>query len=189
MANTQSAQGKPVIPRAREKNGKLQREPHYEVELTERQKARNRAVVMAQPHRRGDSHQNRVWPVGRMILDGGVPDFGNVGKPALLEAARKYAGFSADVKWLLGSGRPLTVATRGERRDPTIEERDAIEKEHGNISRILRDCPVGYRAKQALDQVIIDASPDFPEASFNSWLPRAVGYGLAALVDYWKLRP
>jgi hypothetical protein len=183
---TFSGQGKPIVPRAREKNGQPQRLPKAISE--ERQHQAMRAVVLSQPHRAGDTSQHRIWPIGRMILDGRIADYADVGRNALLDAAERYSKAWGRVRWSMDSSRPYAVSTSGGRPSPTPQEKADIEREWGDIRRCLRDCKSGPRVQQAMNLAIIDAHPDFDERCFGLWIPNSCAEGLAALVAMWGVR-
>jgi len=169
-----------VLPRPREPSGRYQRDQAES-------EAAILAVVLAQQHRNGSRDDRRRWPVGRLILDGRVARRGYL--PADLErAAELYHSAYAELRWTMDSKRPWQLGSGGRARPCTPEDRARIERAWGDVTRVLRDCPSGPRVKQALDMLIISASPDFEERCVNTWIPDALSEGLAALVDHWGLR-
>lgn len=173
-----------VTPAAREANGRHQREPKRLSEAA--QAAANRAVVLAQPHRRGRLDDRRRWPIGRMILDGKVA-WPELDPDSLHRAAERYHDAYASLRWVMDSRRPYANGIGGRSRAPTPDERAAIEREWGDIRRVLRDCPSGPRVTKAMDLAILDAHPDADYRVFNSFIPRSCAEGLAALVHHWGL--
>lgn len=70
----------------REPNGRPKRPTVQQLEELQRQRFDfEKAIVLSQPHRRGDSDQRRASPLGRFVLD-------NKLRPELYDAGNEYAG-------------------------------------------------------------------------------------------------
>lgn len=178
---TFSGQGRPRKARPREPNGRPQR-----VSDAARQ-ADAMAVVLAQPHRNGSRDDRRRWPIGRMILDG-VVSWPGIDATTLERAAEAYANAYSDVRWLLDSRRPFFKAVGGGRREPTEDERREIERQWGDMCRVLRDAASYERVLKSMEYAILDAAPDFDYRCFNSAVPYSCSQGLAALVDHLGMK-
>ena len=101
---------KPAIsPKPREKNGRPQRPTKAQIEAAQRAlEEREKSVVLAQPHRRGNTDQKCGWPLGEFA----IANKARIGwDEALYDAGNEYSSIVR--RWRLAKGLPDPSAGRG----------------------------------------------------------------------------
>jgi hypothetical protein len=170
----------PIVPR-REPNGKLQRAPKEERE------ADIIAVALNNPQRRGSRDDRRRWAIGRLILDGKVVR--NDITPGILEyAAELYSKQYSQLQWLIDSRRPLAKGQFRNVPEPTVEDRDRIERAWADTKRAVRDAE--RAASMPLGDALVKAILDNPEHEDDlaRWIILSLPAALAALVRHYELQ-
>jgi hypothetical protein len=169
----------------REASGKLQREPQEE------RTAEIVAIVLAQPHRRGDAfvEGGTSWsttPIGRMIRDKLITR-GEMTAEELARAAEQYVEARGREKTAIASQR--IWACNPDARTPTdLSPEKAAEwrREWGDVRHALRDA--GPMAVDAIHAVLReDLHPDTEVRCFPFWVKYGAGVGLLALARYFKI--
>jgi hypothetical protein len=164
----------------REKSGKLQREP------VEERTAEIVAVVLAQPHRRGEADDRRSTPIGRLILDKRVAHAG-LTIEELFRAAEQYTEARSRERRAIDVQRAW--ACNPDARTPgelSPEKADEWRREWGDVRRALRDA--GEMAQKAIHTVLAeDLHPDYEERCFSFWVTHGAGLGLAALARHFEI--
>jgi len=173
---TFSGAGRPRSPGPREPSGRLQRPSKEETE------AEIKALVLAQPHRQGDTRQGRRWAIGRLILDGKV-SVRDVSPEALERAAESYAYAYSQLRWIMDSKRPWLKPSGPLPPEPTLEDRERVEKAWGDVNSALRGA--GVPAHRAAEYVILDDPSD--ERVLASWIILSLPDALLALVRHYGL--
>lgn len=115
-----------ISPPHREKNGRKRRQS-TKAEIEDAQRAaeeREKAVVLAQPHRRGNSDQKCGWPLGEFAIAHRA-DLG--WDEALYHAGCEYSGLVR--RWRLAKGLPDPSAGRGGARGVDVDPEVIIRLE------------------------------------------------------------
>jgi hypothetical protein len=164
----------------REASGKLQREPQEE------RTAEIVAIVLAQPHRRGDGDDRRSTPIGRLILDRKVASPG-VTIEELFRAVEQYTEARSRERRAIDAQRAW--ACNPDARTPQDLSPEKVaewRREWGDVRRALRDA--GEMAQRAIHAVLAeDLHPDTEERVYSFWVTHGTGVGLAALARYFKI--
>jgi hypothetical protein len=164
----------------REASGKLQREPQEE------RTAEIVAIVLAQPHRRGDGDDRRSTPIGRLILDKRIAQAGGMSIDEQFRAAELYIQAFGNIRRVWDSRRPLAHNPDG--RTPSDIPVDMVrryESEWGDIGRVLRDA--GVMVTKAIEHLLQDALPDDDERVYAFWVRYGAGVGLLALARHFGI--
>jgi hypothetical protein len=164
----------------REPSGKLQREP------VEERTAEIVAIVLAQPHRRGDGDDRRSTPIGRLILDKRVAHPG-LTIEELFRAVEQYTEARSRERRAIDVQRAWAcnpdARTPGELSPEKVAE---WRREWGDVRRALRDA--GEMAQRAVQTVLAEElHPDTEERVYSFWVTHGTGVGLAALARYFKI--
>jgi hypothetical protein len=184
---TFSGGGRPRPMRPREPSGRLQRPSASETA------ADVVAVVLSQPHRRGDTAQGRRWAIGRLILDGAVKVRG-IEASTLERAAEMYAADYARLRWVWDSKRPWLNSSGRLPPEPTEDDKERIEQAWGDVRRALRDScgdhtrehrEAGARTLKAAELAILDDPSD--ELVLAQWIVLSLPDALRALAVHYGL--
>jgi hypothetical protein len=168
------SRGRKRKPGRREPNGDI-------VRISAAQKAEDmRAVVLAQPHRRG-SPSDRLWcPVGRLIEEPGyLPS--QMSKAGLYEAAMRFAEAHARWQGVVGSARPYANSTAGGEMDDDQAVR--YMRAWSDAWRELRQ--EGEMVERAVFAIVIDCNPE--DYTPPHWIRHGALIGLVALAAHFGI--
>lgn len=127
---------------AREPNGRLQRDAKPETEK------KLMAVVLAQPHRRGNRDQRCESALGRMVIGLKLPD-------AYFRAGEEFAAIYR--RWRLAKGLAVGHATEGKGGsvDPTPEEISRLSKALVASQNAIIEA-AGYKGYSGVRSIVIE---------------------------------
>jgi hypothetical protein len=184
---TFSGGGRPRSMRPREPSGRLQRPSATETA------AEVVAVVLSQPHRRGDTAQGRRWAIGRLILGGAVKVRG-IEASTLERAAEMYAADYARLRWIMDSKRPWHHSTGPTPPEPTLDDKERIGRAWSDVRAALRDhyggqtkaeLDAGGRLLKAVELAILDDPSD--EHVLAQWIVLSLPDAMRALAVHYGL--
>jgi hypothetical protein len=177
--------GKGIVPTPREESGRAKRVPKAVQELEAK------IVVLKQPHRKGDIDQRREHAIGRLILDKRVvhPAPQTYTPAAMNRAAELYAKAYSDMRWVMGSRRPMAVTTPGPTSTMTEAQETAraedVIQTWSALNKALN--ARGQRVKKAAEYVILDNISHEQEQVLPFWILFSLSAALEALVDFFGL--
>lgn len=181
MPSKFSGKQKLLVPLRREPNGRRQRlaKPAREADI--------RAVVLGQPHRKGDDPKRpdtlRATPIGRLIVDRQVRVQG-LSTDSLAKVVGRYNDARRNMQRVDDAKRPFAVAGGGaEPEDLAPEKKRRYKADWEALEAVLLDC--GAMVHRAIVFALEDASPCADERAFPVWVLRSLPVGLAALARHF----